>query len=66
MLIFHTVTAVLALLAGFPIFFSEKGVGVAFLRGSAGGAAVHLAGSLVVEHAVYRRHDPHLLEAFVF
>ena len=48
MLIFHTVTAVLALLAGFPIFFSEKGVGVAFLRGSAGGAAVHLAGSLVV------------------
>ena len=25
MLIFHTVTAILALLAGFPIFFSEKG-----------------------------------------
>ena len=25
MLIFHTVTAVLALLAGFPIFFSENG-----------------------------------------
>ncbi len=65
MLIFHTVTAVLTLLAGFPIFFSEKGVGVAFLRGSVG-ASGQLAGGFVVGPAFYRRHHPHSLEALVF